>query len=325
MKRPAFQFYPGDWRRDMALQFCSIAARGLWIEMLGLMHDAEPYGFLALNGKPIGPDALASRIGISDSECYALLQELEAAAVFSRDDNGTIYSRRMVRETNRSTTGTENGKLGGRPPEDDSDEWIIAAVESDLEAQTKGNSKPNSKAKSKLSVADADEEAIGFAFELRKSFEAIWSAYPRKLGRKKAASHFRASVRTEEDITAIWKALDNFKRNTASRDPEFLPYGSTWFNNWRDWVDYEPPAPPRPAPTNPDLAIGKPPDAHPDQQIETRRGDWQNMAPRVAELLRRHGPPETRQDQRDWWNRHRIAWDYWQELEAEFGSERRTA
>jgi len=31
-KRPAFQFYPGDWRRDTALQSVSLAARGLWIE-----------------------------------------------------------------------------------------------------------------------------------------------------------------------------------------------------------------------------------------------------------------------------------------------------
>ena len=30
MKRPAFQFYPSDWRKDMALQSCSVAARGLW-------------------------------------------------------------------------------------------------------------------------------------------------------------------------------------------------------------------------------------------------------------------------------------------------------
>jgi hypothetical protein len=47
-KRPAFQFYPGDWLRDMALRSCSMEARGLWIEMLCLMHDAVPYGHLRM-------------------------------------------------------------------------------------------------------------------------------------------------------------------------------------------------------------------------------------------------------------------------------------
>jgi hypothetical protein len=50
VKRPAFQWYPGDWRRDTALQSCSIAARGLWVEMLNLMHDGEPYGHLTAGG-----------------------------------------------------------------------------------------------------------------------------------------------------------------------------------------------------------------------------------------------------------------------------------
>lgn len=46
MKRPAFQFYPGDWQRDANLRRCSHAARGAWIDVLCLMHDAEEYGVL---------------------------------------------------------------------------------------------------------------------------------------------------------------------------------------------------------------------------------------------------------------------------------------
>lgn len=46
MKRPSFQFYPADWRNNAKLRRCSWAARGAWIELLGLLHDSDNYGVL---------------------------------------------------------------------------------------------------------------------------------------------------------------------------------------------------------------------------------------------------------------------------------------
>lgn len=40
MSDPWLKFYPTDWRSDPALKMCSLAARGLWIEMIALMHEA---------------------------------------------------------------------------------------------------------------------------------------------------------------------------------------------------------------------------------------------------------------------------------------------
>lgn len=98
MKRPAFQFYPGDWQRDTALRFCSVAARGLWIDMMCLMHEGAPYGHLKVGSKDILPPVLARMVGASLPEVEGWLAELEQAGVFSRTDDGTIYSRRMVRD-----------------------------------------------------------------------------------------------------------------------------------------------------------------------------------------------------------------------------------
>lgn len=47
MKRPSFQFYPADWRNNAKLRRCSWEARGVWIELLGLLHDSDNYGVLA--------------------------------------------------------------------------------------------------------------------------------------------------------------------------------------------------------------------------------------------------------------------------------------
>lgn len=46
MKRPAFQFYAGDWRSNVKLRRCTYAERGVWIEVLCLLHDSDEYGLL---------------------------------------------------------------------------------------------------------------------------------------------------------------------------------------------------------------------------------------------------------------------------------------
>jgi hypothetical protein len=97
------------------LRLCSIAARGLWAEMMCVMHDAEPYGSLLVNGKRIDKKQLAGLASITERDCTALLLELEGNGVFSRDHDGTIYSRRMRRDHAKAIKDKENGKGGGNP------------------------------------------------------------------------------------------------------------------------------------------------------------------------------------------------------------------
>ena len=44
MKRPSFQFYPGDWQSNSNLRRCTHEERGIWIDVLCLLHDQEEYG-----------------------------------------------------------------------------------------------------------------------------------------------------------------------------------------------------------------------------------------------------------------------------------------
>lgn len=98
MKRPSFQFYPADWRNDPALRMCSLAARGLWWEMLCVMHTCEPYGHLVAAAKAIEPEELGRIVGESAKDVRRWLAELERHAIFSRTEDGTIFSRRMIRD-----------------------------------------------------------------------------------------------------------------------------------------------------------------------------------------------------------------------------------
>jgi hypothetical protein len=128
MKRPAFQFYPGDWLHDSGLRSCSLAARGLWIDVMSLMHQAHPYGYLTYPSSkdgaedqqkdilhPILPASLARMVGATPHQTQKLLKELEAAGVFSRKD-GVIFSRRMIRDEVVRESRAQGGSLSSENP-----------------------------------------------------------------------------------------------------------------------------------------------------------------------------------------------------------------
>ena len=102
---PWIKFYPRDWRGDQALRAVSIAARGLWIDCLCIMHEAKPYGHLVLNGQPVDDDTLARMTGVPVDEVSALMAELREAGVLSVTGKGVVFSRRMTRDHARAQKG----------------------------------------------------------------------------------------------------------------------------------------------------------------------------------------------------------------------------
>ena len=118
MRQPYFRFFPSDWRGDQDLKACSLAARGLWIEMISMMHGSDPYGHLIAAKSRLGlkdVSKIAAQVGCDATDCKRALKELADAGVFSIADDGTIYSRRMVADAKRSETNQRNGKGGGNP------------------------------------------------------------------------------------------------------------------------------------------------------------------------------------------------------------------
>lgn len=114
-KLPAFMFYPKDWLGD-DIAGCSLAAQGLWLRMMLVMHFSKRYGYLELDGVPMSPESIAFRCGARSLDEYTtLLSELDRAGVPSKTNNGTIYSRRMVRDARKRLIAKQNGKKGGNP------------------------------------------------------------------------------------------------------------------------------------------------------------------------------------------------------------------
>lgn len=115
-RAPAIQLYFRDWMSHPGLRMCEIAARGLWTDMMCIMAEGTPYGYLAVNGKGILPAALARRVGESLPDVERWLTQLEEHEVFARDEHKVIYSPRMVRaELLRQVRGAGGHKSQEHP------------------------------------------------------------------------------------------------------------------------------------------------------------------------------------------------------------------
>ena len=109
------RFFWSDWAGDPALRVCSLAAQGLWMRMLCIAAEANPTGYVTVNGLALGVTDIARMAGVTETECASLLAELDRKGVFSRNRRGVIYSRRMIREARRAAKARKDGRTGGNP------------------------------------------------------------------------------------------------------------------------------------------------------------------------------------------------------------------
>lgn len=216
---PWMKFYPSDWRADPALRSCSIAARGLWVEMLCIMHEAEPYGSLLIAGARIDKKRMATLAGISEKECTTLLLELEGLAVFSRDDDGTIYSRRMRRDAAKSEEGRKQvtKRWGDRSPN------RSPTPETDAGPNTQ---KPEARSQEKKETREA---ALSYDFE----FAGFWEAWPNKVGKPAALKAF-ISARKRAGLDAIVDGVFAYIRGKPPDRPWLNPATFLNQNRWDD-------------------------------------------------------------------------------------------
>lgn len=113
---PALQFYPADWRKDLAVQALGYHDRGVWFEMLCLMHESSERGVMLLNGSPIAEDVIARLLGLDNQTFNQTLGTLLTYGVAKRrQDDNAIFSKRMVDDEMLCKIRREAGKLGGNP------------------------------------------------------------------------------------------------------------------------------------------------------------------------------------------------------------------
>lgn len=114
---PWFKFNPRRWLSDIELRSCSPAARGVWADMISIIHEADSGGYLLIGGEQPDAETMARIVGVSVKEYQALEKELERRKVFSRRADGAIYCRKTVREADaaREPQGSPSGHPADTP------------------------------------------------------------------------------------------------------------------------------------------------------------------------------------------------------------------
>ena len=206
------------------LRLCSIGARGLWAEMMCLMHASENYGSLLVNGKRIDKKQLAALAGIPEKECSNFLFELETNGVFSRDEDGTIYSRRMRRDHAKAVKDKENGRGGGNPT-------LKAGVNPPVNPTDNGGDKAQKpEARSQRSEKkETREDALSYDFE----FADFWNLWPNKVGKPAALKAF-VGARKRAGLDAIVEGVFAYIRDKPPDRPWLNPATFLNQNRWED-------------------------------------------------------------------------------------------
>lgn len=222
LKRPSFQFYPGDWLQDSSLRAVSLGAQGLWMNILCLMHQSPTYGYLLagdkVNHKVISKVDLAKMIGSTLEEISSLLDELHQVGVFSKDERGCLFSRRMVRDESVRQSRACGGIKGGNP-----------AL---LKDRNKVNLTDNHTLNLPPEDEDEDEEPILFLegeSEGKQSPELkIYDQYPKKVGKKTALKAIKIAL-MEHSFELLIERTKKFSQ-IRNGNMDYVQNPATWFN-----------------------------------------------------------------------------------------------
>lgn len=235
------KFWPADWRADPALRSVSAAARGLWIDLITLMHESDPYGHLLIGGQPPTPRMLASVLSMREKEVVSLLNDLRSAGVCSETAEGILYSRRMVRDAESQETARVIGSRGGNPnlkrDKGGVNPPVNPPVNLEAEAEAEKEEEPP-----KPPVPGGGEvvpvpppDPVKVEAPKPDPFDAFWAAYPRKVGKDDARKKFAQATKAGATPDEIMAGL---KRTTfdTREGGRFIPYPATWLNQGR-WKD----------------------------------------------------------------------------------------
>lgn len=235
-KRPARQWYWGDWKKDMQVQSLDYETRGIWFELLSFLDDSEERGRLVnAFGQSMADDAAAQLLGVTPEKWKQTRSKLLESGTASEDEYGVLYNRRMAREEALSRTRSKSGSAGGK-----------ASAASRLEA----------KAIASLQHLAEDEEEVvvnnDFKSKLEKGFDDFWKAYPKKVGKQEAVRRFTEAIANGARPQEIIDGAGMYAKVQSVSDTS-TKHPSGWLNDerWKDELTM--PKKPNGAPTAADI------------------------------------------------------------------------
>ena len=213
-KRPAFQFYPADWRKDPQLQMCDMATQGIWINILCCMWEANEEGKLEGSWEDF-----ARLLGISVIEFKKFFIQAKRHKfcdvlqnVTECDGNVTLINRRMY----AAFLERERAKRGMRKHRASSRYENVTPPSSSSSSSSSSKNPPNPP----------------------RGFDTFWKSYPRKIGKQAAFKIWKKLNPTKELLAKILTAIEQQKKceQWQKDGGQYIPHPKTWLNEGR-WDD----------------------------------------------------------------------------------------
>lgn len=225
-KRPSFPFYPADWRGDLKLQFCSFGAKGLWMDLMCIMHDSDKYGYLLIDGeKPTDEDlAFLFRVDIEIFRKYFL--EIKDKKIIKKNNEGIYYSKRLVNDFKLRELSKKYGKLGGNPKLKGVKDRVIPPGYPSSEKE--------------IEIEDEIENEPVIEIYKQEEFEKIYRAYP---GNRRGIyidclEIYKNSVRNEEILNQFKKAINNYNGSEEFKNKRIMNFDK-FLLQWENWVEHK--------------------------------------------------------------------------------------
>lgn len=236
MKRPSFQFYPGDWTVNSNLKRCTHAEKGVWLEVMCLMHDQAEYGVLrwplkeiveAVKCKPADIRALVSKGVLKGSdtlltEPYVYVprsgrKDGNPVTLLTVQDGPIWYSSRMVKDEYVRTIRGESTRFGdgqGEAPEH-APKPPLGDGSTSSSSSSSSNKEPNGSSSAKLPTCPTDA-IVAVYHEVLPNLPKVHFVKP-----KRAAA-----------IGSLWKWILTSHRTDGSRRAEDAQQALEWVREY---------------------------------------------------------------------------------------------
>jgi hypothetical protein len=219
-KQPAFQFYPGDWTRDLDDQ--DLEVEGAWIRICCRLWWSETRGEMT---KPLKEWArILRKTERKTKEILKILIEKRIASGSLLDNQSVnLISRRMKRDAEISQIRYRVGLLGGNP--------ALKKQEIILDNQTSNQSVRSSSSSSTTKKTYTSD------------FLKFYSAYPNKKAKRAAYKAWCGLNGVRPNIDELISIIELQKRSPdwVKEGGRFIPHPATWLRAGR-WEDEIKPA-----------------------------------------------------------------------------------
>lgn len=202
-----------------------------------IAHESEHYGYLQINGLPMTPAQLARMVGESPATVAKLMAELDLAKVYSKNELGIIYSRRMVKDEHIRNVRAASGKGGGGNPnlvrlDTPFDEPITHTEGSSLLKQN-GKQNPTPSSSSSLST-DTD---VSVAVRLPDCpHMKILESFGKHLPELPQPKPELWQGKNADNLRSRWKWVLTARRKNGNRYAEDQQQALDWFDRFFNYV-----------------------------------------------------------------------------------------